>query len=387
MRNALVVMAMAGWMAAAPAAAPGSAHAPAQAAASARDQARPGGKPLQIFFIDVEGGQATLIVSPSGESLLVDAGWPGFEGRDADRIAAAAKQAGLSRIDYLVVTHYHTDHVGGVPAIAAKLPIGTFVDHGESVEHGEQPDKLYRAYLEVRDKGRHLLVKPGDTIPIKGLDVRVVTAAGEHIATPLAPAAKAGGSAAGSTPNALCGAFTPKEADPSENARSVGIVVTLDRFRFVDLGDLTWNKEHDLVCPNNLLGPVDLYLTTHHGLNASNAPVLVHAIRPRVAVMNNGAKKGGSPEAWQTVHDSPGLLDLWQVHYAVAGGADHNVAESFIANMDETTGNGITVAAQRDGSFTVTNTRNGNSKHYPARYRAERQARRVASSRGDSTRG
>src|SRR5262249_40488226 len=122
-----------------------------------------------------------------------------------------------------------------------------------------------------------------------------------------------------------------RDPDPSENARSVGIVVTLGAFRFVDLGDLTWNKEHDLFCPNNVIGPVDLYLTTHHGLNQSNAPVAVHAMRPRVAVMNNGAKKGGSPEAWQTVHDSPGLLELWQVHYAVAGGADHNVAEKFIA--------------------------------------------------------
>src|SRR6266498_3240374 len=117
-------------------------------------------KPLDIYFIDVEGGQATLAVSPSGESLLVDAGWPGFSGRDADRIAATARQAGVSRIDYLVVTHYHTDHVGGVPAIAAKLPIGTFVDHGDTVEHGDNPDKLYRAYLEVCDKGRHLQVKP-----------------------------------------------------------------------------------------------------------------------------------------------------------------------------------------------------------------------------------
>jgi beta-lactamase superfamily II metal-dependent hydrolase len=320
------------------------------------------GTPLRISVIDVEGGQATLIVSPSNESLLVDAGWPGFEGRDADRIVAAAKASGVSRIDYLLVTHYHTDHVGGVPALAAKLPIGTFVDHGDTVEHTEQGDALYKTYLQVRDNGgkgaKHLLVKPGDTIPIKGLDVRVVTAAGEGLKTPLPP---------GGQPNSLCASFPSRDPDPSENARSVGIVVTLGAFRFVDLGDLTWNKEHDLVCPNNVIGPVDLYLTTHHGLNQSNAPVLVHAIQPRVAIMNNGAKKGGSPEAWQTVHDSPGLQDLWQVHYATAGGADHNVAEAHIANMDETTSHGITVLAQRDGSFTVTNARNGESKQYPAR--------------------
>ncbi len=316
---------------------------------------------LNIYFVDVEGGQATLIVSPSGESILVDAGWPGFNGRDADRIAAAAKEAGISRIDYQIVTHYHNDHVGGVPALAAKLPVGTFVDHGETVEHGEQPDALYKNYLAVRDKAKHLQVKPGDKIPIKGIDVEVVTAAGEHITTPLAKSATAG------KPNTLCASSTQREADPSENARSVGIVITFDRFRFVDFGDLTWNKEHDLVCPNNELGTVDVYLTTHHGLNQSNNPVLVHAIKPRVAIMNNGAKKGGSPEAWQTVHDSPGLQDLWQLHYAEAGGKDHNVGESFIANMDESTGHGIKLSAQKDGSFTVTNERNGNSKTYPAR--------------------
>jgi competence protein ComEC len=314
------------------------------------------GKPLRISVIDVEGGQATLIVSPSNESLLVDAGWPGFDGRDADRIAAAAKEAGVSRIDYLVVTHYHTDHVGGVPAIAAKLPIGTFVDHGDTVE--SPTDANYKAYLQVREKGKHLLVKPGDTIPIKGLDVRVVTAAGEVLKTPLP---------VGGQPNSLCPSFPSRDPDPSENARSVGIVVTLGAFRFADFGDLTWNKEHDLVCPNNVIGPIDLYLTTHHGLNASNAPVLVNAIHPRVAIMNNGAKKGGSPEAWQTVHDAPGLQDLWQLHYAVASGADHNVAEAMIANMDETTSHGITVLAQRDGSFTVTNARNGQSKKYAPR--------------------
>jgi competence protein ComEC len=317
---------------------------------------RAGDKPLRIDFIDVEGGQATLIVSPSGESMLVDAGWPGFEGRDADRIATAAKQAGVSRIDYLVVTHYHTDHVGGVPAIAAKLPVGTFVDHGDTVEHDAEGDKLYNAYLEVRNKGKHLQVKPGDTIPIKGLDVRVVTAGGEHITKPLP---------GGGQPNPLCASAPTRDPDPSENARSVGIVVTLGAFRFVDLGDLTWNKEKELVCPNNPIGPVDLYLTTHHGLNQSNAPVIVHALHPRVAVMNNGAKKGGSPEAWQTIHDSPGLMDLWQVHYAVAGGEDHNVAsERFIANPNETASYDIEVTATGDGNFTVLNKRNGFAKEY-----------------------
>jgi competence protein ComEC len=315
-------------------------------------------KPLDINFIDVEGGQATLVVAPSGESLLVDTGWPGFDGRDADRIVATARKAGVSRIDYLVVTHYHADHVGGVPQLAARLPIGTFVDHGPTVEQGDAPAKLFASYAEARAKGRHLQVKPGDRVPIRGVDVQVVTAGGEPIAQPLAGAGAA---------NPLCTDFKPKDVDPSENARSVGLMLTYGRFRLVDLGDLTWNKEHDLVCPNNRLGTVDVYLTTHHGLDQSGAPVIVHALRPRVAVMNNGARKGGTPPAWQTVRSSPGLEDFWQLHYASDAGSDHNAAEAFIANMDERTAHGIRISASNDGTFTVTNGRNGHSKTYAAR--------------------
>jgi competence protein ComEC len=312
-------------------------------------------KPLQIRFIDVEGGQATLIVSPSGESMLVDTGYPGLNGRDADRIAGAVKEAGLSRLDYLIVTHYHADHVGGVPALAGRVPIGTFVDHGPTVEQGEQPAALYNAYLETRAKGRHVVARPGDTLPIKGLDVRFVSAAGDLISKPLPGAGQA---------NPLCSGYTPHDPDPTENARSVGMVMSFGRFRLLDLGDLTWNKEHDLACPNNLLGTVSVYLTTHHGLNQSGAPVLVHAVRPRVAVMNNGARKGGNPSAWRIIKDAPGLEDLWQIHSSVEGGANSNVAEAFIANPDETTAHGIRISAQRDGSFTVTNDRNGHTKTY-----------------------
>ena len=320
--------------------------------------ARPGAAQphtLDIYFIDVEGGQATLIVAPSGESMLVDTGWAGFNDRDADRIAAAVRKAGRSQIDYLVITHYHADHVGGVPSLAARVPIRTFVDHGPTVETGDQPAALYNHYLETRAKGRHVLARPGDALPVKGLDVRIVSAAGDLIAKPLPGAGK---------PNPLCADYKPGDPDPSENARSVGMVLTFGKFRMLDLGDLTWNKEHDLVCPNNLLGTVDLYLTTHHGMNISGSPVLVHAVHPRVAVMNNGARKGGVASAWQIVRSSPGLEDLWQLHYAVAGGADHNVAEALIANVDETTGHEITIVAHRDGSFEVSNGRNGNSKTY-----------------------
>jgi beta-lactamase superfamily II metal-dependent hydrolase len=313
-------------------------------------------RPLEIYFIDVEGGQATLFVTPAGQSMLIDTGFPGFQERDLNRVLAAMKEAGVSRLDYLLVTHYHLDHAGNAPALAAKVPIGTFVDHGETVEaNGRQ---LYETYVAARKSGKHLEVKPGDKVPIAGVDVTVVSASGNHLARAM-PGAGA--------PNPLCASFKPKDTDPSENAQSVGTVMTFGRFRMIDLGDLTWNKEQELVCPNNLIGKIDLYLTTHHGVAQSGAPVIVQAIKPRVAVMNNGARKGGSAEAWQVVHDSPGLEDLWQLHYAVDAGKDHNVAEPFIANLDESTAHGIRITAHRDGSFSVQNERNGLMKEYAKR--------------------
>jgi competence protein ComEC len=312
---------------------------------------------LEIYFIDVEGGQATLVVSPSKQSLLVDTGWPGLNSRDADRIKAAAKHAGVKQIDYLVITHYHSDHVGGVPQLVAAMPVKTFVDHGATVEHGGEPDRLYHAYLKARAAGSHLEVKPGDKIPLKGLDVTVLTAAGASISGPLAGAGQ---------PNPACAAVKPKEADPSENAQSVGMLIQYGSFRMIDMGDLTWNKENELVCPNNKIGTVDLYLTTHHGLEESNSPAIVRALHPRVAIMNNGARKGGSPEAWDAVHSSPGLEDLWQLHYAVEGGKDHNVPEAMIANVDEKNdaGNWLRVSADSNGSITVYNSRNKYEKTY-----------------------
>src|SRR5688572_21151941 len=196
------------------------------------------GKDLTLHFIDVEGGQATLIVTPQGESLLVDAGWPGFEARDANRIVAAAKKAGLSKIDYLVVTHHHTDHVGGVEQLAERFPVITFVDHGDNTETGRGAEQLNASYAKAVAKGKRLTVKPGDKLPLKGVEVTVVTARGERITTPLKRAGK---------PNPYCSAAPRKDADPTENARSVGIVVDYGNFRFVDLGDLTWNKEIELV--------------------------------------------------------------------------------------------------------------------------------------------
>ena len=312
---------------------------------------------LDVYFVDVEGGQATLVVTPSGESMLVDAGWPGFEGRDADRIAAAARDAGVSRIDYLVVTHYHRDHVGGVPALAAQVPVGTFVDHGDTTETGTAAEELFQEYQRVRAGARHLVVRPGAALPITGLEALVVAARGEII-----PDGVTGQRAQ----NPLCETTARKEPDPGENARSVGLLLSFGSFRLLNLGDLTWNKELELACPANRLGTVDVYLTTHHGLDSSNPPALVHAVRPRVAIMNNGARKGGTPDAWRIIRDAPGLEDLWQLHFAEAGGSTHNAPEPYIANPDESTAHWLKLSARRDGSFSVTNGRTGYRKEYPA---------------------
>lgn len=316
-------------------------------------------KTLQVYSIDVEGGQATLIVSPTGQSMLVDTGWPGFEGRDADRIVAATKLAGVKQIDYLLITHYHRDHVGGVPQLADRIKIANFVDHGENLEEAEQTKTGYTDYLAAISKvhGKRLTVKPGERIPISGIDVQVLTAARQHISRPLL---------GGGEPNSSCASEPAPPDDPSENSASLGVLVTYGKFRFLDLGDLTKKAEVAMVCPNNPIGTVDVFLVNHHGLDQSNSAALVRAIHPRVAIMNNGPHKGGSPAAWQTVHESPGLEGLWQLHYAMDSDKAHNSAENLIANLNDADANYLKLTAQKDGSFTVQNSRNKFQKSYAA---------------------
>jgi competence protein ComEC len=346
------------------------------------------GKALDIYLIDVEGGNATLFVTPTGENMLIDTGNGGAGAvRDAERIAAAVKDAGLKQIDHLVTTHWHGDHFGGMVEFAARVPIRHFIDHGPNVQPNPNVDAfLQKDYPALYSKAKHTVVKPGDQIPVGGgLNVRVVASAGQTIQTPVPGA---GGQ------NPYCAAHKPQDPDKTENAQSVGSVITYGRFRTVHLGDLTWNKEGDLMCPVNRVGPIDLFIVTHHGQPVSNAPVFVHAIQPRVAIMNNGTRKGGQPAAMEVLHSAPGLEDLWQIHFSLLSGQEYTVPGMFIANgVDEpqTTmpiaamtpppggpgappppaHNGpaywIKVSAMEDGSFTVTNARNGFTKRYGSR--------------------
>jgi len=316
---------------------------------------------LRIYFVDVEGGQSTLFVTPKGQSLLVDTGWADFDGRDAGRIVAAAKDAGINRIDYVLLTHYHPDHSGGLPQLAERIPIGTVIDHGENAPAPEEgTEEIYQAYMAVLASGKvkRLSPKPGDKLPIPELDATVVSAAGRVIDHALPGAGQ---------PNPACEGANLAPDDQVENPRSLGIRMVFGKLRILDLGDLTVDKEALLMCPANKLGHVEILVVSHHGTYTSNSSALVHAIAPRVAIMDNGGKKGGTPNVWQTVKSSPGLEDLWQLHTVEAKGAK-NVADEFIANLPGPDGGKyLKLTAWPDGSFEVFNARTNATKSYPAK--------------------
>ena len=295
-------------------------------------------KTLQIYYIDTEGGQATLFVSPSGESLMVDTGNPGS--RDLDRIALALADAGVKQIDHLILTHYHVDHVGGLQELIKRIPVKHFYDHGPTVEmQREQVNGFQTAYAEMYAKATHTVLKPGDKVPFAGVDWRVVISAEQPIKNPLPGAGK---------PNPACDTFKRQNVPgPDDNAQSVGSLITFGRFKTIDLGDLLWDNEFDLMCPNNKVGTLDLYLTSHHGLARSGSEALVHGLQPRVALMNNGPRKGGTTQALAILHSSPGLEDLWQLHWSYEAGVEQNTPGVFIANLDdnETIANVLTVPA------------------------------------------
>jgi competence protein ComEC len=314
---------------------------------------------LEIYWIDAEGGASTLIVAPTGESLLVDTANRTPDDRDPKRIMAAAQAAGIKKIDYLVSTHYHGDHIGGIQGLAKLIPIGVYMDHGESVEPAVA--KGYQAYADLSAANRKIL-KAGDRIPLKGVDIQVVISAGEGIRKPLKGAGMA---------NPACADFKPHPEDSGpENNMSVGLALKYGKFDFVDLGDLTWNYEQKLVCPVNLIGKVDLYQVSHHGLDRSNSPQLVWAIQPTVMVMNDGPRKGGVPSVFETLRKSRELQDIWQVHLALNTPKEINTDERMIANLgptEECKADLLKASVTSDGKFTLTNLRNNFSKSYQSR--------------------
>ena len=314
-------------------------------------------KTLDIYFIDVEGGQSTLVVTPAGQSLLIDAGYPGLNARDPDRIVAAARDAGVKRIDYLLVTHLHEDHNGGVAELQRRLPIGTFIDYGTPMETAPEVVASFAAYQEARTHAEHLIPKPGDRLPFRGLDVDIVSADGATLTWALGGAGQ---------PNPACQGVEVGGQVRGENPRSIGVRVRYGAFRFLDIGDLIRNRIGDLICPANLIGPIDVYLVAHHANNDPNLPATLEALQPRVAIANNGPWKGTTATALAQLHAFRGLEDVWQLHRTINDGAE-NFPDAFIANLlfNERDGAAwIKLSASDDGSFTVTNGRTGWTKSY-----------------------
>ncbi|MGA3088445.1 MAG: MBL fold metallo-hydrolase [Terriglobales bacterium] len=311
--------------------------------------------------MDVEGGQATLFVTAAGRSLLIDTGWPNNAGRDADRIVAIARKAGVRKIDEVLITHFHSDHVGGLPQLVSRIPVGTVLDHGDNRENTDAPTvEVWQAYQELlaTNQFQRRSLKPGDQLPLDEIQATVVSSDGSVIDHPLKGAGQE---------NTACKTSEQFAPDKTENVRSLGILISFGTLRILDLGDLTRDKELELVCPNNRLGEVDVYIVSHHGWSQSNSPAFLNAIAPRVAIMDNGANKGGTPSVWNIIEKSPRLEDLWQLHFSDEGGATHNVAPEFIANPDgPDAANYLELTAWRDGNFEVFNSRTQKTKRYSA---------------------
>ncbi len=321
---------------------------------------------LQVYFIDVEGGQSTLFVTPDHHSLLVDTGWSGNSGRDASRIRSAMQMAGIAKLDAVLLTHYHIDHAGGVPVLVAQVPVGMFLDHGPNREPldsstGDAPT----AYAKTLATGHygHRVLKPGDKLPLPGFDATVVSADGKLLQHPLPGAGQ---------PNPFCADAGQPHPDTTENSRSLGFVLRWGHARILDLGDLTRDKEAALMCPTNRLGHIDLLVVSHHGWYQSSSAALVDAISPRVAVMDNSATKGGSIPVLDTFHNAPTHPALWQLHFSQEGDAQHNSPAAHIANLaSPATGNDagfpLRVEVAPGGELFVWNGRTGETATYADR--------------------
>ncbi len=274
--------------------------------------------PLRIVVTDMEGGAGTLIVTPDGESVLIDCGSHRSDARDAKRIADAARRLGVAKIDHLVITHFHRDHWGGLGQLAERIAIERFYDHGVRDRLPEDPQ--YPRYLAVYRRlsaGKRRTLRPGDSIPLRGhVRLRCVASDGEVLG---------GGSDE-------CRRHPAAPPDPTDNARSIALVLELARFRAFFGGDITRNVEHALVCPVNRVGEVDLYQADHHGLQSSNHPLLLERLNPTVVVMHNGKRKGGGKATMTAFRRARALEAIFQLHKSLRYPA-WNVPDRFIANV------------------------------------------------------
>jgi len=321
----------------------------------------PAAKTLDMWVVDSEGAKSVLLVSPGGQSMLIDTGFPGFNGRDTNRILEACKAAGVTKIDVLVITHYDMDHVNNAPSVVAKIPVDLFVDHGPAAVTDPGTTRAVTAYDALWANAKHLVVKPGDKIPFKGMDVTVITAAAEHLQTPLKGAGK---------PNPACADTQPRvwsardDQDASENGHSLSLLFTYGKFRMMDMGDLTWNREMQLMCPNNPIGAVDLFTTGNHGNDNASSPALLDGLKPRVIVMDNGERKFGAATVMRTLKAVPGLQALYLMHWS-ANAPNDNPPDEFIANLhDSPDGKWLKISADQNAVITVTNQRTGATKTY-----------------------
>ncbi|HEY0713751.1 MAG TPA: MBL fold metallo-hydrolase [Polyangia bacterium] len=301
------------------------------------------GAGFRIYWIDVEGGAATLLISPTGQSLLADAGW---ESRDAARIAAVLQQeTGAKTLDFFLATHYHVDHVSGAPALAGMVKINNFIDHGPSVEGGNEFNQYQMAVRASMAEAKRMTAQPGTKVMLGGVELTILTAGG-RVVTGL-PTAVA---------NPGCANFTPPVDQQDEDPQSVGFVARYGKFEFVDLGDLTGGVEHKLVCPMNQVGQVDLFQASQHGSNQSNIQPLATGFEAQVVVFNNGASKGGDAAVFQRFRSAPGIKDVWAMHKKASQSAMQNADDALIANPGGSDmANWLKATVQADGTFTMTN--------------------------------
>ena len=350
---------------------------------------------LKVVSIDVEGGGGTLFVTPEGKSLLIDTGWPGGYGllpspdgakNSAERIVAAAKKLGVTKLDYVIITHYHMDHVGGAMELVKLMPVDTFIDHGPNVEHlppgvkddpqlpGGAPDILYPKYLEATKSSKHIVAKPGQVIQIGSMTDTIVSSNGVTLSKPLKGAGQ---------PIAACNtaeAKSEKDIGGEENRRSVASLLSFGKVSIALFGDLSWDKERELSCPAGKLGHVNLLIATQHGSNISSNPASIADMHPDIVLMGAGGKKGGDEASIKTYKASPGLMALWQTHDSYAH-PEWTSDKNFVANLNPPAsavaaqakslfsvppdkGNAIHAEITTDGKITMTNDRNGFSKTY-----------------------